>query len=50
MEEALQSIVLAGLQRVNTEINFCQKWQIFDILQLIDFLDIVQIQVQEFQT
>ena len=49
MEKILKPIVLTGLQRINTEINLCKKREIFDIFQLVNFFDVVQIQIQEFQ-
>ena len=50
MEEHLQPIVLTVLEGIHAEINLCQELQILDELELIHFLDVVQTQVEEFQT
>jgi len=42
--------MLASLQRINTEINLSQKRQIFNKLELIDFLDVIEVHIQKFQT
>jgi hypothetical protein len=45
VEEALQPVELARLERIHTEINLGQKGQVLDILHLVNFLDVVQIQI-----
>lgn len=50
MEKTLEPIVLAALNRINTEVNLREQWQILNIFQLIDFLYVVKAHVQEFQT
>ena len=50
MEQTLQSVMLASLQRINTEINLSQQRQIFNKLELIDFLDVIEVHIQKFQT
>ena len=48
MEKTLEPIVLAALNRINTEVNLRKQWQILNIFQLIDFLNVVKAHVQEF--
>jgi hypothetical protein len=50
MEKTLEPIILAALNRINTEVNLREQWQILNILQLIDFLYVIKAHVQEFQT
>jgi hypothetical protein len=45
VEQALESIELARLERVHTEINLRQQWEVFDELKLVYLLDVVEVQV-----
>ena len=47
MEQALQLVVLAGLQWVHAEIDICQQRQVLDIAELIDLADVVERNVKE---
>ena len=49
MEEALQPVVLDGLERVDAEVHLREERQIFNELQLVDLLDVIQIKVEELQ-
>lgn len=49
MKQTLQPIKLTALQWIDTEVDLREQWQILNKLQLIDFLDVIQIQVEELQ-
>ena len=50
MEQALQSIVLDALYRVNAEVDLSKQWQVFNKPQLVHLFDVIQIEVQELET
>ena len=41
VKETLQSVEFDILNRVDTQVNFCQERQLLNILELIDLFDIV---------
>lgn len=49
MEQALQAVVLAVLDRIDAEVNFSQQLNIFNKSQLVDFSNVIQTQIQKFE-
>lgn len=49
MEQALKSVEFAVLNRVHTQVNICKQWQVFNVFQLIDFLNVVHTHVKELE-
>lgn len=49
VEKALQSIIFDALKRIDTEVDFCKDRQVFDEPKLINFLDVVQIEIQKLE-
>lgn len=47
VEQALQSVEFARLEWVHAKVNLGQKRKIFDIFHLVNFLNVVQIQIEE---
>lgn len=45
--EHLQAVVLFGLNGVEAEVQFCKLGKLLNVLQLVDFLDLVQSKVEE---
>lgn len=47
VEQTLESVIFAVLNRVNTKVNFSKKRQVLDISELVDLLNVVETHVQE---